>query len=104
MKTLSTILIALFVFSFLIIALPEKGYSSCCISVGGCVDIPDGIVVKCFPDTFVEGGVCEPGPGEFGQCVVPRNVPTLSEWGLIATAGILGFIGFMVIRRKKATA
>jgi hypothetical protein len=33
-----------------------------------------------------------------------RNVPTLSEWGLIAMAGILGIAGFMVIRRRKATA
>ncbi len=33
-----------------------------------------------------------------------RNVPTLSEWGLIAMAGILGIIGFIVIRRRKVTA
>ncbi len=32
----------------------------------------------------------------------PRNVPTLSEWGLIAMAGILGLVGFMVMRRRKA--
>ncbi len=32
------------------------------------------------------------------------QVPTLSEWGLIAMAGILGIVGFMVIRRKKASA
>lgn len=32
------------------------------------------------------------------------NVPTLSEWGLIAMAGILGVVGFMVIRRRKVTA
>jgi len=31
------------------------------------------------------------------------NVPTLSEWGLIAMAGILGIVGFMVIRRRKVT-
>ena len=31
----------------------------------------------------------------------PRNVPTLSQWGLIATAGLLGIIGFIVIRRKQ---
>lgn len=30
-----------------------------------------------------------------------RNVPTLSEWGLIAMAGALGIIGTMVIRRRK---
>jgi hypothetical protein len=40
----------------------------------------------------------------FGEKVEPRNVPTLSEWGLIAMAGVLGIIGFMVIRRRKATA
>jgi hypothetical protein len=35
----------------------------------------------------------------------PANVPTLSEWGLIAMAGILGIIGFiMAIRRRKVTA
>lgn len=35
---------------------------------------------------------------------VPRNVPTLSEWGLIAMAGILGIVGFMVMKRRKVTA
>ena len=32
----------------------------------------------------------------------PTNVPTLSEWGLMAMAGILGMIGFMAIRRRAA--
>jgi len=32
------------------------------------------------------------------------DVPTLSEWGLIAMASILGIVGFMVMRRRKATA
>ncbi len=36
--------------------------------------------------------------------MLPTNVPTLSEWGLIAMAGILGIVGFMVIRRRKVTA
>ena len=34
----------------------------------------------------------------------PPSVPTLSQWGLIAMAGILGIVGFMVIRRRKVTA
>ena len=34
----------------------------------------------------------------------PSNVPTLSKWGLIAMAGILGIVGFMVIRRRKVAA
>ena len=35
---------------------------------------------------------------------VPTSVPTLSEWGLIAMASILGIVGFMVMRRGKVTA
>jgi len=35
---------------------------------------------------------------------VTRNVPALSQWGLIAMAGILGIVGFMVMRRRKALA
>jgi len=33
-----------------------------------------------------------------------RPIPTLSEWGLIAMAGVLGIAGLMVIRRRKVTA
>ncbi len=36
--------------------------------------------------------------------VGPSAIPTLSEWGLIALAGILGIVGFMVLRRRKVTA
>ncbi|MEX0999590.1 MAG: IPTL-CTERM sorting domain-containing protein [Thermodesulfobacteriota bacterium] len=36
--------------------------------------------------------------------IPPSNVPTLSEWGLIVMAGILGLVGFMVIRRRKVAA
>ena len=37
-------------------------------------------------------------------CFEPQPIPTLSEWGLIAMAGVLGIVGFMVIRRRKAVA
>ena len=36
--------------------------------------------------------------------VTAQVVPTLSEWGLIAMAGILGIIAFISIRRRKLTA
>jgi len=37
--------------------------------------------------------------------IIPHSIPTLSEWGMIATAGILGMIGlFVAVRRRKATA
>jgi YVTN family beta-propeller protein len=38
------------------------------------------------------------------EVIPPAIVPTLSEWGLIAMAGILGIVGFIVIRRKKVSA
>lgn len=34
----------------------------------------------------------------------PRNIPTLSEWGVVAMAGILGIVGLMVMRRRNLTA
>lgn len=37
---------------------------------------------------------------EFG----PRPIPTLSEWGLIAMAGVMGVIAFIVLRKKKSAA
>lgn len=44
-----------------------------------------------------ECGVAPPSPA-------PASIPTLSEWGLIITAGALGIIGLMVIRRRKLRA
>ena len=37
-------------------------------------------------------------------CLVTEGIPTLSEWGLIAMAGVLGIVGLLVlaIRRRKA--
>jgi len=31
-----------------------------------------------------------------------RNVPTMSEWGMIATVAALGLVSFMVLRRRKS--
>ncbi|MGB2691679.1 MAG: IPTL-CTERM sorting domain-containing protein [Thermodesulfobacteriota bacterium] len=35
---------------------------------------------------------------------ITAQVPTLSEWGLIAMASILGIVGFMVMRRRQVAA
>lgn len=32
---------------------------------------------------------------------IERNVPTLSQWGLISAAALLGIIGFITVRRRK---
>ena len=49
-----------------------------------------------------------PVSGGVAECtffnIIPTRIPTLSEWGLIAMAGILGIVGFMVMRRRKVTA
>lgn len=36
--------------------------------------------------------------------LVVSPIPTLSEWGLIAMAGVIGIIGLLAIRRRKVTA
>ena len=33
-----------------------------------------------------------------------RPIPTLSEWGLIAAAGLMGIIGLFMVRKRKAAA
>ncbi len=101
--------------SFLFLALPEKGYSGmamlpsdfdCCSNGSECFDNADspGDKIPCPKEgVFEEGVVCNVS----NQCVPyvqTRNVPTISEWGLITMAGILGLVGFIVIRRRKVTA
>jgi len=36
--------------------------------------------------------------------VVISPIPTLTEWGLLTMAGVLGIVGYLVIRRRKAVA
>jgi len=78
----------------------------CVIQPGKCVD--DQKAEKCIDDTDGLGGdiwasnkACLDVP----QCVVapPRNIPTLSQWGLIAMAVILAIVAFMVIRKRKVS-
>ncbi|MEW6144516.1 MAG: IPTL-CTERM sorting domain-containing protein [Thermodesulfobacteriota bacterium] len=42
--------------------------------------------------------------GVFSSDIPPTNIPTLSEWGLMAMAAVLGIAGFMAVRRRKVTA
>lgn len=91
--------------SFLFLALPEKGYSQpqigCCQFETQCGDT---LAVTCITNfgTFFPDDTCNQTTNMCQGEVT--DVPTISEWGLIAMAGILGIVGFMVIRRKQATA
>lgn len=49
----------------------------------------------------IDGFFCAQNPGPFPPA---STVPTLSEWGLIAMATLLGIVGFIVARRKKVIA
>ncbi len=101
----SLFLATFLIVGFFFLALPEKGYSGvmplgCCQLDGECAGPEDGI--RCLEQNFFPDEICHEATG---QCIQPASdVPTLSEWGLMAMAGILGIIGFMVIRRRKATA
>jgi exosortase sorting signal-containing protein len=57
--------------------------------------------------TWTAGIICIPAGGPdltfqlIGEpFVTPRPVPTLSQWGLIATAGVLGLLGVIFMRRR----
>jgi len=62
----------------------------------GTIDINTGVVTVIGPTVDgLDAIAFMPGTTE---------IPTLSEWGLLAMAGILGIVGFMVMRRRKVTA
>ncbi|MGB2692659.1 MAG: IPTL-CTERM sorting domain-containing protein [Thermodesulfobacteriota bacterium] len=108
MKSISIFIITVIVFSLFLLAMPEKGYSQegCCqqdimVDETTCIDTSLG-GCNFLGGFFFRGQICNEQTGFCEPAVT--DVPTLSEWGLVAMAGVLGLVGFMVIRRKKATA
>ena len=67
------------------------------VTTGAATLVGSNNVVETVIDGLAWLDPCGPPPS-------PAMVPTLSEWGLIAMAGILGIVGFIAIRRRKATA
>lgn len=117
-------LVFLLIVGFFILNTPEKGFagltplppgvdSDCCFAHEGtgCEDrqcTSDVCAVDAFCCNSSWDGKCAARALELcNVCqapVVETNIPTLSEWGLIAMAGILGIVGFIVMRRRKVTA
>jgi len=93
--------------------IPE-GYSLDIECTPGVTNCGNEVFVPCLNITPLDDGTgvfVECLDNDTGSCtftntlnVSPAEVPTLSEWGLIAMAGVLGLIAFFVIRRKKAVA
>lgn len=70
-----------------------------------------GSLVRIDPNTGIfsfVSGVSATGGSSLGGLAFERdcisNVPTLSEWGFIAMAGILGLVSLLVLYRKRARA
>jgi len=120
---ISLFLATFLIIGFIFLALPENGYSGiqptlpplpsgCCqyIDEGQdiCANISGSLICPILDVgpaiDFFEGESCNQNTGLCIDPAVNSPIPTLSEWGLIAMAGILGIVGFMVIRRRKATA
>ena len=126
MKTIYAFVIAFLIIGFFFLAMPEKGYSgtgmmipvgvSCCQlrtadDVLACVTLEPLQLCAATEETSIldifEGETCNDETGLCSGFVPPiesRNVPTLSEWGLIAMAGILGLVAFVFVRKRKVTA
>ena len=61
-------------------------------------DTENAVEIVCFSQTPIEGSCTFTNVRQSGT----RNVPTLSEWGMISAAVGLGLIGvFFAVRRKK---
>jgi len=65
-----------------------------CINI---IEVPNGLTLECLEGQGM--ATCT-----FFNERSASSVPTITEWGMIAMAGILGIVGFMVMRRRKATA
>ena len=121
-QRVSTLLIFFIVSSFLFLASPEMGNAGavpvdpqCCqiftpnCPVGEdqcCRDITEVFTPEqCdeIPLGSVQSGICiEPTGFCSGFEPEARDIPTLSYWGLFAAAVVLGVVGFIYVRRRKA--
>ena len=130
LKKSSALVPVFLIVGFLFLALPEKGHAGFFMPGGPpCCQVTTDIEVGCVGGQEAlgfcqESTICDDADCEFfenrecvideeqqeviGLCVgeepdITRNVPTLSEWGLIALAVAFGVIGFILLRRRKAT-
>jgi len=61
----------------------------------------DTFVQVDFDELNLNGSIAIEG---VNVCVEAADIPTLSEWGLVAMAGVLGIVGFIVARRRMVKA
>jgi len=80
--------------------------TTCCQLEGSCYDnSKDGGALACPNGVFVENAICDEADGVcVAQSAAANPIPTLSEWGLIAMAGVLGIAGYIIVRRRRVIA
>ena len=106
---ISLYLAVILTFGLFMTALPDESISglptqiACCQGDGTCTDSSEGPFM-CISDFVVEDAFCNQSTGLCTSVARFNTIPTMSEWGLIAMAGILAVAGLIVIRRKKASA
>ncbi len=88
---------AVFTDTFGLGTLTAIGWDYCCTPPDNEDDILNWYEV--VNRAFDQCGSVEPPPPP-----APSSIPTLSEWGVIAMAGILGIFGLLALRRRKAVA
>ena len=77
---------------------PEFEVSEPCLRITTLED-GNGVTIECDDSATTDMGSCT-----FTNTLIPSQVPTLSEWGLIAMVSLLGIIGFIVIRKRQLVA
>ena len=92
---------------------PETGNLLLDFRIPECVitDESDAVILSPFVNAVVSAGdnsstgsIQRSGNVTQFTIVPKQNIPTLSEWGMIAAAGILGIAGFIALRRRNAAA
>ena len=80
---------------------PDNVPGCCIINRGVC---QGGIDIN---ECTIAGGltwVFDQSCSEQLQCTSPKNVPSLSQWGLVAVAAVLGIVGLFGVLRRRASA
>ena len=113
-KSMHLLLFNSLIAGFLLLAFEQEGFAGfatiatdCCqISENECADNSEGEFF-CSESDLLENAICDENTGRCRTELTPIHkvnpIPTLSELGLIAMAGILGIAGFMVLRRRKVS-
>jgi hypothetical protein len=110
-----TLIITLALTGFFFIAAPDQSRAGvaqinerCCqFAPDDCIDFSDLEPGQaCNSANIVDNASCNEQTGMCVQQVAPiaSPIPTLSEWGLIAMAGVLGIVGYIIIRRRRVSA